>query len=195
MKPHILFLLLRFEGIWELNDYKTNILLNRKVKSLLLDFVENNHGDKKYFRQNGNARRFCILNQTDTPITDLMMEYRKEVFRNFGIPTFEEEPMFGIFLGVNTETGFVHEHTDPAKPGYYHVRLNFLVSKPFDGGMPVINGEEFEIEEDQCWINLASEWKHNSTPVVGDRPRIVLSLGALVEKTKVDYILKVMGIN
>jgi hypothetical protein len=102
--------------------------------------------------------------------------------------------LFGIFLGVNTQTGFVHEHTDPTKQGYYHVRLNFLVSKPFAGGMPVINGQEFSVDENESWINLASEWWHKSTPVVGDKPRIVLSLGALVEKTQVDPILKAMKI-
>jgi len=177
-----------------LNNYKTHLLLNDNVKHELINFVINNFNDPSFFRQNGNARRFCVLNQTVTPITDLLIQYRNHVYQNFGLPVFEEEPVFGIFLGVNTETGFVHEHTDPAKDGYYHTRLNFLVSKPFKGGAPVINGEEFGVEEGECWINVASEWRHNSTPVVGDKPRIVLSLGALVEKTQLDPILRDMGI-
>jgi len=179
---------------WELNNYKTHLLLNDNIKNELTNFVINNFNNQLFFRHNGNARRFCILNQISTPITNLLINYRKQVYNDFGVSSFEEEPIFGIFLGVNTETGFVHEHTDPTKYGFYHTRINFLVSKPIEGGIPVINNEEFIIDEGESWINLASEWKHKSTPVVGEKPRIVLSLGALVQKTQLDPILRGMGI-
>jgi hypothetical protein len=179
---------------WELNNYKTHLLLDDSIKNELTNFVINNFNNQLIFRQNGSARRFCILNEISTPITNLLVNYRKQVYNDFGVSSFEEEPLFGIFLGVNTETGFVHEHMDPTKYGFYHTRINFLVSKPIGGGFPVINNEEFIIDEGESWINLASEWKHKSTPVVGEKPRIVLSLGALVEKTQLDPILKEMGI-
>ena len=194
MNPPIQFPQLRFVRIWELNNYKTHLLLNDNIKHELINFINNNFNDPSFFRQNGDARRFCILNQVTTPISKLLVNYREQVFKDFCLSSFEEEPMFGIFLGVNTENGFVHEHRDPTKDGFYHTRLNFLVSKPIEGGIPVINGEEFSVKDGESWINLACEWRHSSTPVVGDKPRIVLSLGALVEKTQLDPILKDMGI-
>ena len=194
MKTHIQFLQLRFERRWGLNKYKTPLLLNKNLKNELINFLNCNFDNPSYFRSSGDARRYCSLNQQSTSVTDLVISYRKEMFRRIGIYSFEEEPMLGIFLGVNSKFGFIQEHTDATKNDFYHIRLNFLISKPIQGGVPMIKGENLNIEENESWLLLASEWRHNSTPVVGDKPRIVLSLGALVEKTQVDSILKDMGI-
>jgi len=47
--------------------------------------------------------------------------------------------------------------------------------------MPIINGIEYEIEQGECWKNVASSWWHGSSPVVGNKERIVLSLGSLIK--------------
>jgi hypothetical protein len=49
------------------------------------------------------------------------------------------------------------------------------------------------MEEGQGWINLASEWLHGSTPVIGTKPRVVLSLGAYVHPGAIKYITDLMG--
>jgi hypothetical protein len=173
-----------------LNNYKLPLSIDFSLSNSITDFALRNHLDRNLFTFNGNARQFCILNQVQTPVSGDAINFRLTCYKQLGISLFEEEPMFGIFLGVNNETGFVHEHKDPSKEGSYHTRLNFLLSKPHKGGMPIINHKEFEVEEGECWLNLASEWMHSSTPVVGPKPRIVLSLGALVRKEHMDLILK-----
>jgi hypothetical protein len=177
-----------------LNRYILPLSIDSVLSDDIGNFALKNYLNKSLFQYNGNARQFCILNQTQTDVSEKAINFRLVTYKQLGISSFKEEPIFGIFLGVNNETGFVHEHTDPAEEGFYHTRLNFLISKPLKGGMPIINHKEFEVNEGECWLNLASEWLHSSTPVVGSKPRIVLSLGALIKKEHMYSILKEMKI-
>lgn len=184
----------RFVRKWELNNYKTKVKLEERERIEIANFAIKNYLNRTLFTHNGESRQLCILNKTKTEISDLAKKIRQKTFNAIGINDFEEEPLFGIFLGVNNELGFVHEHTDPTHDGFYHFRLNFLISKPENGGMPIINGQEFQVTEGESWVNIASKWKHKSTPVVGKKPRIVLSLGGLVEYHIIDNIIKEMGL-
>lgn len=167
---------------------KTKLQLSKEETNKIIDFVENDFSNNDYFQDNGNSRRYCSVTNKSTPITDYLKELRIDKFRQLGIEEFDEEPIYGIFIGVNSESGYVHPHKDPEIEGYYHFRLNFLVSKPESGGMPVINGNRYEVEELESWINIASQWYHMSTPVSGNKKRIVLSLGAYVKKEIIDDI-------
>jgi len=179
-----------------LNNYKTKFSLDKSSKIALTNFALKNYSDRNLFVKNkmGGGRQYCILNKTNTIVSELAKNIRVSMFKNIGIDVFEEEPTYGILLGVITENSFVHRHIDLTKPGFHHFRLNFLVSKPEDGGMPIINGETFNVSEGESWVNVASVWNHSSTQVVGKKPRIVLSLGGLVEYHIIDNIMKEMGI-
>lgn len=169
-------------------NIKTNLLLSKENSEKIKNFVRDNFSNDNYFIDNGHSRRYSSLTNTETPITELAKEIRKDSFSMLGIETFEEEPIYGIFLGVNTSGGSVHEHTDPTIEGHDHFRLNYMVSKPDFGGMPVIDGVPYSIKNLESWINIASDWKHRSTPVIGNNPRIVLSLGAYVKKETVQSV-------
>jgi len=131
----------------------------------------------------GLGRRFCNLNKVNHKLSPIVSEFADECFKSIGVSSFQTEHLYGNFIGVNTSGAFVHPHIDPRINDKCHVRLNFLIQKPVSGGMPVIDGIEYKIEEGECWINLASEWKHSSTPVCGDRARIVLSLGKYIQRS------------
>jgi hypothetical protein len=155
---------------------------------------ENSH----HFNENRTVgttnRRFCIVNKTDTQFAELIKFFSPIAYNQIGIPEFKEEPLFGNFLGINSAGGNVHEHMDPGDEfGNHHLRLNIMIQKPHGGGMPVIDGIEYKIEEGQAWINYASDWRHGSTKVVGDRDRVVLSMGALVAPEYVRKLSKVIG--
>ena len=162
----------------------------------LTDFALKNYTDNNLFIKNivSKGRQYCILNQTNTSVSELAKNIRFSMFKNIGINVFREEPVYGILLGVINENSSVHPHRDDSILGFYHFRLNVLISKPISGGMPVINGEEFDVSEGESWINVASEWNHWCTPIVGKKPRIVLSLGGLVECHIIDNIMEEMGI-
>lgn len=160
-----------------------NLSIPESLKQQIIDFALNSGVD--YFVNNGQGRRFCNLNRIDSQLSQKVREFSNYCYGNYGISVVEE-PMFGNFIGVNTRGAFVHPHRDPrSNQGMLHVRLNFILSLPHSGGQPVIEGQEYTVVEDQCWLNLASEWQHQSTPVQGEKPRIVLSLGSYVAEDDV----------
>ena len=169
---------------------KSKSILSPEESLAVRNFVNDNFNNDKFFQNNGNARRYCSVTNVETPITDYLKQIRVEKFKQVGINYFLEEPVYGIFIGVNGESGFVHPHVDSSIDGHEHFRLNFLVSKPEGGGMPVINGKQYEIDEGESWVNVASKWAHMSTPVVGTKNRIVLSLGGYVKIEDVDLAVK-----
>jgi hypothetical protein len=167
---------------------KTESVLSQEESLCVTNFVIDNFDNDKFFKNNGNSRRYCSVTNVNTPVTDYLKQLRVEKFKEIGIDSFLEEPVYGIFIGVNGESGFVHPHKDSSIDGHEHFRLNFLVSKPENGGMPVIDGKTYQIDEGQSWINIASKWAHMSTPVVGSKNRIVLSLGGYVKIDDVNLV-------
>ena len=160
------------------------LVVPEALNSQLLDFALIT--GIKYFRANpaGPNRRLCNLNLHDLKLSQQVRVFAEQCFNKvFGVQVISE-PNFGNFLGVNETGAFVQEHQDSVGPeGECHTRLNFLIQKPDNGGMPIINNSVLIVKEGQCWINLASSWKHSSTPVVGNKPRVILSLGSYVPQS------------
>lgn len=125
-------------------------------------------------------RFFCRISDLDIELNKKTNDLKLEVFDLLGVKDLKEEFMFGNFIGINLEGGNVHVHKDPEHEGWYHTRINFLIQKPLKGGMPIINGWQFNINQSQCWYNSASLWDHGSTVVQGNLERIIVSLGAYI---------------
>jgi hypothetical protein len=159
-----------------------NLTIDEDLRQRVIDFVYN---EQSYFKSNdfGYGRKSCLLNIIDHKLSEEIRLFSKKCYESLGIFEYEDEPNFGNLIGVNKERAFVHRHTDLGVDDKCHVRLNFLIQKPEGGGMPIINGVEYTIEQGGCWKNIASAWWHGSSRVVGDKERIVLSLGALVKNT------------
>lgn len=170
-------------------NVKTNQSLDVNTQKNIFNFVYENHANDDLFINNGSGRKFYST-KTPTDFSNVLKEHRRFYFSKLNLFDFKEEPMFEIFIGVNTKNGSVHLHRDGTEDGFVHFRLNFLVSKPEQGGNPVIENQEIEIKELEGWINLASEWMHKSTPVVGKKPRIVLSCGALITKKQAEMVVR-----
>ena len=161
---------------------KSTIQLPKNIKEEITNFV---HDSENMFIANRPQRKYCNLNNTETNLKYEIQKFADECYGIYDIKV-KTEPMFGNFIGVNLEGGAVHPHKDPrSKDNEIHVRINFLVSKPIKGGMPVLNGTEYKINEGDCWINLASEDMHQSTVVEGGKPRVVLSLGSYVDRSQI----------
>ena len=159
-----------------------NLTISEDLRQRVVDFV---YSEQSYFKNNtaGSGRTCCLLNKIDHKLSEEIRSFSKKCYESLGIFEYEDEPMFGNLIGVNKEGAFVHPHTDPGADDKCHVRLNFLIQKPAAGGMPIINGVEYTIEQGGCWKNIASAWWHGSTRAEGSKERIVLSLGALVKNT------------
>lgn len=120
--------------------------------------------------------------------------------QNFGNFVFDQMKMYnrmtedymGYSLMMVQNDGYVQAHRDPkhTENSYWHVRINFLISKPEIGGDPIIENVLYEMNEDDGWFNLASNWTHSCTEVKGNKPRITLSLGHYVDPIEVKNFLK-----
>ena len=115
--------------------------------------------------------------------------YWKEAFSEFGLDPVCVEPKFKNLTGNNYMDGvFVHEHLDFAPEGFVHTRCNLMLRKPLDGGNPILDGEEINIEEGDLWLCLASLEVHSTTPIFGGE-RLIFSFGGLVPFEQVKSIL------
>ena len=153
-----------------------------------------NEADPQYFHELSFSthRTPCHLDQHDIQITKDVKEFSRSCFKQLDVDLIEE-PILGNFIGVVEEGGYVHQHMDPRTDGKCHVRINFMISKPDIGGMPIINGRTYDIKEGECWINLASEWEHGTDIVKGTKPRITLSIGSLVDYADLHKVTSILN--
>ncbi len=132
----------------------------------------------------GRHRYYKRYEENDHEVPDLFWNVRSRAVATFGVSDFEDEPGFKCFLGCNTEGGTVHRHTDPSPPDKHHVRINLMISKPRNGGEPIIDGKVLDVEERDLWCFFPTVLPHESSPVVGNRNRMVISIGILVPKAQ-----------
>jgi hypothetical protein len=117
--------------------------------------------------------------------------YWDEAFMEFGLKPVEVEPIFKNLTGNHFQDGaFVHPHTDPAPDGLVHTRCNLMLKKPKEGGNPVLDGEEINVEEGDLWLCLASMELHSSTPIRGGE-RLIFSFGGLVPIKQIEMIIDI----
>jgi len=115
--------------------------------------------------------------------------YWVEAFAEFGLKPVSVEPIFKNLTGNHFQDGaFVHPHTDPAPEGLVHTRCNLMLRKPEEGGNPVLDGEELDIDEGDLWLCLASMELHSSTPIKGGE-RLIFSFGSLVPTEQIKNII------
>jgi hypothetical protein len=148
--------------------------------SALLDWAEGQFAGGHLKANRAAPNRFFASYKEGDSVPHLFWDVRHRAVSAFSVEEYEDEPLFKCFLGCNTEGGFVHLHRDPSPPGKRHIRMNIMLSKPKKGGYPVIEGKIIKIKERDLWCFYPTVMRHESTPVVGDRKRFVLSIGILV---------------
>jgi hypothetical protein len=126
--------------------------------------------------------RFFARYEEGDAVPDLFWELRRRAVATFSVTDYEDEPNYKCFLGCNTEGGFVHPHIDISPPGKHHLRINIMLSKPLGGGCPIVGGKMVDVEERDMWCFFPALMRHESTPVVGNRKRFVLSIGILIPR-------------
>lgn len=126
----------------------------------------------------GQHRRFKIFEDNNYPKE--VLEVKNQIVSAFNLTDKQQEPLYRDFCGFITEGGFVHKHKDPNKNGLIHTRFNVLVSKPTEGGLVFIDNKEVFVEEGNVWVCKAGLYEHWTTPVIGNKPRIILSFGFLL---------------
>lgn len=155
-----------------------NFITASEQEILLSWCLKNQH--KFYFNSSGNNRHFAILqNWPDAPMS-LVNALKSRIVNLEKMEDYKPEPIFKDYIGLINEHGAIHPHQDVNQPPYTHTRYNVVISYPDQGGESIYGDEVNSLQELMVWKCVAGKVIHGSTPVVGNKPRITLSLGFLI---------------
>tara|TARA_B100001094_G_scaffold328493_1_gene389027 strand:- start:1722 stop:2276 length:555 start_codon:yes stop_codon:yes gene_type:complete len=126
-----------------------------------------------------------VLNAHSFPYNDLK-HIEEDLINTYKIPT-KKYAESGIMV-IYSEKGYKCKwHTDTTDNlDEYTTRLNVLISKPKDGGEPIIKKnnvkETIPVTTNEPWICVAGKYEHSTVKTKSDEPRILLSFGYNVNK-------------
>lgn len=127
----------------------------------------------------GDTTRFNCKGTGLEHLPPSVLAAKRRVGELLGINQFEDpDPRKYVFFSYHVAGGAVHKHAHFPPEGITEVRCNLIVSRS-EGGEPVILDQVVEVEEGSLWV-FDSHDQHWSTPVVGNKPRMMLSFGYMV---------------
>lgn len=147
-------------------------------KKLILPVIDWANKNFHKFTPNGYSRQYGDIRKIG--YSDEIIKIKKNIINNFNLKNYYFEPVYGDFCGYINDGGAVHKHKDNNINNLIHTRFNVLISKPIEGGIAVINNKEIIVEEGEVWKCEAGLYEHWTTPVIGVKPRIILSFGFLL---------------
>jgi hypothetical protein len=145
----------------------------------IIKLIENNND--KFEENSAGPHRYYWTISNDENINNIRILLANE----FQLDNYCDEPFFGNYIGFIVTNGFIHPHTDSEIKDCRHVRININILCG-SGGMAVNDGKELLIKPKDAYITFASLVQHSCSIVIGDIPRITLSLGFQIDKQLID---------
>lgn len=127
----------------------------------------------------GPNRKWMDINFENSP--KLIWDIRNRIILKENLIDYKEELSIGNIITCGLQNSFIHPHTDNSSDNYDHIRYNLCLLKPFDGGDCFYNNEKFFLKE-RRYIKCNASKIHYTTPVIGIKPRIIISYGFLTKK-------------
>jgi hypothetical protein len=159
--------------------------ISDEEKNSLLKWTFENE-DKFYSNkigEYGEGKKIGILHDIENSPLDIVDIIKKRIIEVENIKDWVLDPTFKDAIGINRKGGAIHQHTDPNLDGYTHVRYNVILQYPEEGGDSIYNGKINKLQENMVWRCVAGRVVHGSTPVVGNKTRITLTLGFQIKDT------------
>jgi|TARA_E500000318_G_scaffold32926_1_gene32579 hypothetical protein len=163
-----------------------NEIISKKEQSELLRWIFEN---ENIFEENivSSNRKFLRINSIKK-VPELFFDIKKRILEKENIKNYELDPFFGDMVTWNSEGGSIQLHDDPTIPGREHYRFNLFLSKPISGGDPIYNNEKLNFNEREYIKYHVNRYKHMSKPVIGQKPRIVISYGISIDQSTSNLI-------
>jgi hypothetical protein len=166
------------------DTYAYEDFISTEEQNELLKWVEENENLFK-INQTGSdsinapygSRKLCILQDTPNAPIELVGKIKNRIIKIENIIDWVLDPYFKDAIGINRTGGSIHTHSDPNIDGRTHTRYNVILSYPENGGHSIYNSKINILKEKMVWKCVAGRVKHGSMPVIGDKPRITLTLG------------------
>lgn len=124
-------------------------------------------------------RRWISLDQVECP--SLFWEIRDRIILKEKISDYKKEFNIGNIITWGINDTFIDPHRDDSVDNYDHIRYNLCILKPFSGGDCVYDDKKISLIERQ-YIKCNATKIHSTTPVIGIKPRIMISYGILAKK-------------
>lgn len=160
------------------NIFSNKFIISEKEKLFLLNWVfKNEH--KFILNQFGPHRKFYSFDN-DSEVPSLFYEVRNRIIKKQNIKKWYPEPIFGNYIGWISEGGFIHKHKDPNTYHGYHTRYNVFLSIPLKGGNPIYSDKIIPVKEREYICCKSGTEFHQSNPVIGNKPRVVISYGFIL---------------
>ena len=145
------------------------------------------HSSDHHLRKYSGVLGLMFVQHVNKVLADLQFPYAAvheiidQIKKYYKLPEdLPNEPILGSMLSISWPGHACHKHTDPTSSLLHHVRFNVMLSKPEEGGLPVMNQTVYEPEENEIWICEASNDEHYTTEIIDDKMRCMLSVGYLL---------------
>ena len=135
------------------------------------------------------GKRNCITDNND--LSKYLAKIEKYLLSHYKITEkdIKAETRYGCLISYSEDNHQVGLHQDyEPHDGYTHTRFNFMISKPEDGGDPIMDDITYNLKENQVWICPAGKYMHDTTIVNGEKPRILLSYGYFIKNEQFNRI-------
>lgn len=117
-----------------------NKIISQKEKNILLEWIYKN--ENKFIQNpNGQHRKYYKFSY-DNRVPKLFFEIKSRIIKRENIKVWCIEPVYADYIGIISDGGFIHEHTDENYKNLNHVRYNLFLSVPKKGGYPIYNGKK-----------------------------------------------------
>lgn len=163
----------------ELTNPILSYLLDKPKRERLLNATPNHESGFVRGRPN------CITEEND--LSTYLVKIEEYLLTHYNITENDiiPETEYGCLISYSEDGHIVGKHKDKdPHENYTHTRFNFIISKPENGGDPIMDGEIYDMSENQVWVCPAAKVEHDITKVEGKKPRILLSYGYFLDDNK-----------
>lgn len=176
------------------NTYGYKNFIDDIDKKYFLNWIQVNENlfKKNEHATNGNNRKYLRLKDIDSEVEEKIQILKNKIIELEQIENWIEEPTFYDYIGINENDGFIQPHMDPNIRGYIHTRWNLILKYPLEGGHSIYGNSVNVLEENMIWKCESGIVTHGSLPVIGEVPRITLSLGFQIKISPVDNSKKTL---
>ena len=146
--------------------------------------------NSNYLRLIKNGENRYMKSMYDIPdLPKIVWEIRERIVNLEKLHDAKPEPKLNDAIGYTMAPGQLHLHKDMNIDNLFHTRFNVYVQLPEKGGYPIYDGKIHKLKERTYICCRSGIDKHCCEKVEGEKARIVLSYGFLLEEERVKNII------
>jgi hypothetical protein len=152
--------------------------------------MDNYHDETRFTTRLGNTEDY-LKKEYNINYPSLALDIKDRIIDLFRMDGVRTPPSYfnGIVNGIGFENGSICNHIDPI---YYEgtetMHCNIITQKSESGGITIIEGVQYDIEEGDLLCYIVSRQYHEVTKTLGKTKRILWVFGFCLEQEKINQI-------